>query len=354
MKTQLDQDSNHAITLSKKEVLPIYIKVDGKLVRKENDIRDPKRRYGIVSSPNGNYEVECTDEEEAEADLREAKWLEEAPLRKKQEEENHRKEEEFIASLKYETRYVGFFDILGWSDTVKNSVNNIEMQKKLGLATNAMRLHTEMNEWKKQHGPWPGDAQIVHFSDSIVVSTSADYNGKSEIISILSFLSSALLQHGFLLRGGITKGEIYHKDSSVFGPALNRAYELENKNAVYPRVILDYILTAEFGQGDKVTHEDGTYIGQNKTWRLSNDGFRFFDFLQPFGGSHGFSDTNLLHLNLMKIHSFINERLVEYQEKPSILPKYIWLANYFNEVLKESNIQDIEYIITKEELIICF
>jgi len=47
------------------------------------------------------------------------------------------------------------------------------------------------------------------------------------------------------------------------------------------------------------------------------------------------------------MYLFINERLVEYQEKPSILPKYIWLANYFNEVLKESNIQDIEYIVTK-------
>ena len=243
MKTPSDQDNNHAITLSQKEVLPIYIKVDGKLVRKENDIRDPKRRYHATSSGH----VEFTDEEEAEADLREAKWLEEAPLRKKQEEEDHRKEEEFIASLKYETRYVGFFDILGWSDAIKNSVHNIEMQKKLGLAVSTMRSHLEMNEWKKQYGPWSGDAQIVHFSDSLVVSTSADYAGKYEIISILSFLSDVLLQYGFLLRGGITKGEIYHKDSSVFRPALNRAYELESKNAVYPRVILDYILTAEFG-----------------------------------------------------------------------------------------------------------
>ncbi len=345
MKTPLDQDNNHAITLSQKEVLPVYVRVDGKLVRKENDIRDPMRRYGAIN----NIYVEFTDEEEAEADLREAKWLEEAPLRKKQEEENHRKEEEFIASLKYETRYVGFFDILGWSDAVKNSVNNIEMQKKLGLATNAMRLRTEMNnEWKKQFSPLHGDPQIVHFSDSLVVSTSADYAGKSEIISILSFLSDVLLQHGFLLRGGITKGEIYHRDSSVFGPALNRAYELESKNAVYPRVILDYILVAEFGQGDRITQIDGTYIGQNKTWRLSNDGFRFFDFLYLFGGYEGFSDTSVFHFRLRKIHSFINERLVEYQEKPSILPKYIWLANYFNEVLKESNIQDIEYIVTKK------
>lgn len=343
MKTQLDKDSNHAIALSKKEVLPVYMRVDGKLVRKENDIRDPMRRYGAID----NSYVEFTDEEEAEADLRESRWLEEAPLRKKQEEENHRKEEEFIASLKYETRYVGFFDILGWSTAIKDSVGNEEMQQKLGLAVSAMRSHLAMNEWKKQHGPWPDGAEIVHFSDSIVVSTSADYHGKSEIISILSFLSNALLQHGFLLRGGITKGEIYHKDSSVFGPALNRAYEMESKSAIFPRVILDFDLTTEFGQGIEVYH-DGKKIGQNKTWRLSNDGFRFFDFLQPFGGSHGFSDTNLLHLNLTKMYLFINERLVEYQEKPSILPKYIWLANYFNEVLKESIIQDIEYIVTKK------
>ncbi len=341
MKTQLDKDSNHAVALSKKEVSPVYMRVDGKLVRKENDIRDPMRRYGAIN----NINVEFTDEEEAEADLREAKWLEEAPLRKKQEEENHRKEEEFIASLKYETRYVGFFDILGWSDAVKNSGNNIEMQKKLGLASSAMRSHTKMNEWKQQvsNNQWSGDAQIIHFSDSLIVSTSADTHGRLEITSTLSFLSDVLLQHGFLLRGGVTKGKLYHKDSLVYGPAFDRAYELENKSAIFPRVILDYSLGAEWGQGYNYI-EDDKIIGQDKTWRLSNDGFRFFDFLQPFGGSYGFSDTNLLHLNLTKMHSFIHERLIEHQKNLTVLPKYIWLAGYFNEVLKESDIHDIEYI----------
>jgi len=343
MNVSSDKDDNNAVNLPKKEVYPIYIKVNGELVKKESGIRDPKRRYHATSKGS----IEYTDEEELERDKEEAKYAKEAPLRKKEEKKRRQEEEQFIDSLKYETKYVGFFDILGWSDAVKNSMNDIEMQKKLGLASSAMRSHTKMSEWKQQLSGvnWPGDAQIIHFSDSLVVSTSSDYSGKSEIISTLSFLSHVLLEHGFLLRGGITKGEIYHKDSLVFGPALNRAYELESKNAIFPRVILDFDLTTEFGQGDRIIGKDGTEIGQDKTWRLSNDGFRFFDFLQPMGGSYNFSkNTNLLHSHLMRMHSFINKYLVVYQEKPLILPKYIWLANYFNEVLKESNIKDIEYI----------
>jgi hypothetical protein len=49
------------------------------------------------------------------------------------------------------------------------------------------------------------------------------------------------------LRGGITIGNIVHDDECVFGPALNRAYELECSVANYPRVVLDQDVKAEFG-----------------------------------------------------------------------------------------------------------
>ena len=45
--------------------------------------------------------------------------------------------------------------------------------------------------------------------------------------------------HGFLIRGGVTIGQISHSENTCFGPALVRAYQLESQFAFYPRVVLD-------------------------------------------------------------------------------------------------------------------
>jgi hypothetical protein len=47
---------------------------------------------------------------------------------------------------------------------------------------------------------------------------------------------------GFWIRGGITIGELVHNNDVVFGPALNRAHELESKVAEYPRIIFDPVI----------------------------------------------------------------------------------------------------------------
>ena len=53
--------------------------------------------------------------------------------------------------------------------------------------------------------------------------------------------------NGFLLRGGVTVGDVIHEDEIVFGPGLNRAYYLESKIARYPRFVLDPACIKEFG-----------------------------------------------------------------------------------------------------------
>lgn len=47
------------------------------------------------------------------------------------------------------------------------------------------------------------------------------------------------IQYGILFRGGITYGKVVHTDKMLFGPAMNKAYSLESKTAVYPRIIID-------------------------------------------------------------------------------------------------------------------
>jgi hypothetical protein len=73
-------------------------------------------------------------------------------------------------------------------------------------------------------------------------------------------LSSAI--KGYLLRGGVTIGDVIHDDEVVFGPGLNRAYYLESKVAKMPRFVLDNEVINELGNlGDlPVTEEGVTFL----------------------------------------------------------------------------------------------
>ena len=43
----------------------------------------------------------------------------------------------------------------------------------------------------------------------------------------------------WLVRGGVTIDDFYVDDTVVWGPALVRAYEMENDEARFPRILLD-------------------------------------------------------------------------------------------------------------------
>ncbi|HKP01855.1 MAG TPA: hypothetical protein VJU77_00710 [Chthoniobacterales bacterium] len=49
---------------------------------------------------------------------------------------------------------------------------------------------------------------------------------------------NGLSRLSILTRGAIARGSTYHKKRIIFGEGLNRAYELERRAAVYPRIIV--------------------------------------------------------------------------------------------------------------------
>jgi hypothetical protein len=83
------------------------------------------------------------------------------------------------------------------------------------------------------------DVEVTTFSDNVVISANKPKKSLPRFLSMAVGLQLATTMQGFLMRGGITMGNIVHDKRAVFGPALNRAYELESKIAKYPRVIFD-------------------------------------------------------------------------------------------------------------------
>ncbi len=328
--------------------LPVFKVVDGTLVRKSDDSRDPKRRYSHVAGPEGAYLREFTDDEERQRDEAETRWAAEAPQRTLEAERRKAEADAFRASLKYETRLIAFVDILGWTKAVRTASRDPEQIQKLGLVLNTIRSQIQQSKWMAKHGDadgWPGDPQVTQFSDCLTISTQADYIGKSQLVSALGFLSMSMLHQGFLLRGGLTIGELYHRECMVFGPAFLKAYELESRCAVYPRIILDPVLSEQWGQDDAYHEKGGRLIAHARTWRLSFDGFRFFDFLQPFGGTPTFSNSpDLIRHSLLPLRALLIENLKTHTGNAGIWSKYVWLANYFNDVCLEHKGHDIKPI----------
>ena len=321
---------------------PVYRIVDGKRVRAPGDVRDPNRRYSAVSDGKTGEQcyLEFTDEQERERDEEEAQWEADRPKRAA---EQKRLEEEQLAyrnSIVYEDRFVLFIDILGWRDLISESIGDPEKTKDLGLVLGLFQGQRKMADWREENGNgvWPGDGRVTHFSDCIVISAEANLEGRLELEGTLSFLSTGFAANEIFIRGGITQGPLYHQSDLVFGPGLIRAYELESKNARYPRVILEPSLAAAWAPGMAVNDKEGNRIGNCRTWRKDKDGWWFFDFLQPFPSPMPpFDHVSMSHFEkqLKRPKEAILAGLNRFQSDSKVLPKFQWLAEYFNTINKE-------------------
>jgi hypothetical protein len=126
---------------------------------------------------------------------------------------------------------VVFYDVLGWRSEIEKAGAD---QEKIGNLRRMILSHARVLRM-----PVQVPVNVSTFSDNIVISTPVlDGNVPYFLRSIAAMQLMTAGMH-FLLRGGITIGDIYHDDEVVFGPALNRAYELESKIAVVPRIVFD-------------------------------------------------------------------------------------------------------------------
>lgn len=332
--------------------LPVYRLVDGQLVRVPGDVRDPKRRYANTTNvqTGESYLREFTDEEERQADAQAAAWEAERPQR---EAEAKRREEEaarFRESLRYEPRIVAFLDVLGWAAAIAASARSIELTQKLGIAMQGLAAHVDMVSWQREHagpGGWPGDPMMTHFSDSLLISFSADRNAKMHMEMTLSAIIQSLMLHGFIARGAVSCGPLIHREALAYGPALIAAYELEKEEAIVPRIILDRPLANAWGPGEPVQNRDGAFLGYRKFWRQDDDGWYFFDhFSNPFGlfRLDRKEPPSGFRANMTRWRELIVQRLDENRERPPVLRKYVWLARYFNRICTENPGGQIETI----------
>jgi hypothetical protein len=169
---------------------------------------------------------------------------------------------------KYDQRFLLYVDILGWRDAIVSGAT-ATMFEALSRIHSYGEVH---NEQVRQHyiakskstrfrvNPIFLGVQFGAFSDHFVFSVPLEFGGR--ILDMAPKIIADLLTLGFLTRGAVVLGELYHKDNVVFGPALVEAYDIERREP-YPRIVvskavIDELATYESDPRDKILITDQT------------------------------------------------------------------------------------------------
>src|ERR1035437_1529526 len=134
--------------------------------------------------------------------------------------------------IAYEQRVILFLDFLGFKEIVEKTTTD---PKRLAALLRAIRFVTVLKPDEADIGK-----QVSQFSDSVVVSYPvSETSSVFTLVYDVALLIIDLADAGFLVRGAITFGLLIHADEYLVGPAMLRAYEMESKEAKYPRVLID-------------------------------------------------------------------------------------------------------------------
>lgn len=191
---------------------------------------------------------------------------------------------------------VAFVDILGFSNMVKSDCEN---------RSDSIKYFEVLREINKETQKI-GDCNITQFSDSVIFSLPLSQDNYIKMIDILAEYQRKLLYHNIICRGAVAYGKHYKEDDFMFSQALIEAYQLESKDAIYPRIIISKNLLEYF----KPTIQNPPYLVKEK------DGFYFVDYLST-------ADKELSLKCLEEFNRSMNTQSLIVKEK------YYWLYKYW-------------------------
>jgi hypothetical protein len=153
----------------------------------------------------------------------------------------------------------------------------------------------------------------------------------NNLTSLLAKIAAAALRIGFLIRGGVTIGKLYHSRGVAFGPALVTAVEVESRVAVYPRVVLSHEAACQ-----------EWFVRQKLDVEQSRDGLCCLKYVQRMvleGARPGPDYRANLEAWLRGCISLISKNLVELRTAGRLheLAKWTWFSHEFERAFRSSN-----------------
>ena len=137
---------------------------------------------------------------------------------------------DFERNPSYERRVVAFYDYLGWKNHIEVAG---EDPNKIGSLRRMILRHSRMLTVKKDL-----EVRASTFSDNMVI-TQVPGEKTQMLMQHLANVQLGAAINGFLVRGGITVGNICTTRRSSLVPGSIEPTLLESEVAKYPRIVLD-------------------------------------------------------------------------------------------------------------------
>ncbi len=213
--------------------------------------------------------------------------------------------------------FVALLDVLGYRNKIEADRQSASESFKTKLEA-ALAVLTGLNE---------AEISYQAISDTIIIANhpSAPF---SDLLRTLKRVHLAFLQQGLFLRGGVAFAPHFKSGAITYSHALPVAYQLEQKQAVYPRVVIDSNIAQMFTDGEKLSGE--AEIVRDEALICVENGVYFLNV------AYGVSDEyyELARKIYLEEEGYLNGREHE-------LAKHRWLQNY---IMAISPARRLEYI----------
>lgn len=240
----------------------------------------------------------------------------------------------------YERCIVTFIDILGYRHLLKtrHSHEIVEILEALRRFTagdgDEAPSPTRMDEVRVYT-----QAFSESVSDAVVRLRTVDtQSADGPLIAELIDLTHAIIEclnHGIFIRGGLTIGPAhvgYSGKGPIFGDAMVRAFEIEQNEAVYPRIVLDEAALASYSEDNSLWQDrifNAFEAGLAREFiAIAEDGTYFLDYLRAAGPGEFDAGVEGRFQFLKRHRDLIVEGLKN--NDPNVRRKFVWLGNYHN------------------------
>lgn len=192
-------------------------------------------------------------------------------------------------SLKYSVGYVAFIDILGWSEIVRKTATDSKLlSEAISLLDSISAIEAAVDQPHAVRG-----ISVRQVSDAIFVTVDArTASQRPERAALFAmWIAREAFKRGFLCRGGITIGEYWQEKNKLLGPAVERAYRIEQ--AVHLPIIAvdpcmdirsEFLDQDEYGGHSYNWDTDGKLVGPSafsiSPLAVLKDGTLFVDWLR--------------------------------------------------------------------------
>lgn len=210
-----------------------------------------------------------------------------------------------------------YIDILG----TKQIINSEKATEYFGMIYEAYSFAVEMES--KLH--IFGNLFFKIFSDNILIAheivDNVDWKtAYKNVVSFLQHFLSHFLNQGILFRGGITIGKLAINDVMVWGHGLVDAVNLEEKVAIYPRIVISNKLE-QLMKNHPLSNPD--LFDEYFSCLKDNDGSLFVDYIN-------YREMPDAETSLRFSHEIMSEKeLIETNQ--TILQKIRWHLNYLEQ-----------------------